>query len=261
MDKPLPRHYPPHPNKGLGAPKLMSSELESDIIAKLDGVSIGYDENNPLATIPSLVLKKGEILAIAGPSGIGKSTLLKTIAGIVTPLRGVVEVCGATLPKRPHRGDLGYIPQRLGLIRHASVMHNVLIGSRASKCSPLQFFTPKAAKESARKAIYEMDLEEKIWEPVRRLSGGQQRRVATARTLAQAPKVILADEFLSELDDETMSHVAQTVISYARKNNAAVILVEHDVSRARKLADRLVVMDDGRLNPFISSIETFEVKI
>jgi ABC-type phosphate/phosphonate transport system ATPase subunit len=106
-----------------------------------------------------------------------------------------------------------------------------------------------------------MGLEHKIWEPVKRLSGGQQRRVATARTLAQAPKVILADEFLSELDDETMSHVAETVVRYARENNAAVILVEHDVSRARELADRLVVMDDGRLNPFISSTKTLEVKI
>ena len=239
----------------------MPSWSESDVIVKLDGVTIGYDENNPLATIPSLLIKRGEILAIAGPSGIGKSTLLKTIAGLVSPLRGTIEVCGASLPKRPLRGDLGYIPQRLGLIRHASVMHNVLIGSRASMCASTQIFTSKEAKESARNAICEMGLEQKMWESVKRLSGGQQRRVATARTLAQAPKIILADEFLSELDDETMSHVAKTVVRYARENNAAVILVEHDVSRARELADRLVVMDDGRLNPFISSTKTLEVKI
>jgi len=239
----------------------MPSNRESDVIVKLDGVTIGYDENKPLATIPSLLIKKGEILAIAGPSGIGKSTLLKTIAGLVSPLRGAVQVCGAILPKRPFRGDLGYIPQRLGLIRHTSVMHNVLIGSRASTCGPMQIFAPKEAKESAKNAICQMGLEQKMWDPVKRLSGGQQRRVATARTLAQAPKVILADEFLSELDDETMSHVAETVVQYARENNAAVILVEHDVSRARELADRLVVMDDGRLNPFISSTKTLEVKI
>ena len=239
----------------------MTSGSEGNAIVKLDGVTIGYDENNPLATIPSLLIKKGEILAIAGPSGIGKSTLLKTIAGLVSPLRGTIEVCDATLPKRPFRGDLGYIPQRLGLIRHASVMHNVLIGSRASMCASTQIFTSKEAKESARNAICEMGLEQKMWEPVKRLSGGQQRRVATARTLAQAPKIILADEFLSELDDETMSYVAGTVVRYARENNAAVILVEHDVSRALELADRLVVMDDGRLNPFISSTKTLEVKI
>ena len=87
----------------------MPSWSESDVIVKLDGVTIGYDENNPLATIPSLLIKRGEILAIAGPSGIGKSTLLKTIAGLVSPLRGTIEVCGASLPKRPLRGDLGYI--------------------------------------------------------------------------------------------------------------------------------------------------------
>ncbi len=234
---------------------------DNDIIVQLDGVTIGYDENKPLATIPSLLIKKGEILAIAGPSGIGKSTLLKTIAGLVSPLQGSLEVCGATLPKRPHRGDLGYIPQKLGLIRHASVMHNVLIGSRASMCRSMQIFTSKEAKESARNAIFEMGLEQKMWDPVKRLSGGQQRRVATARTLAQAPRLILADEFLSELDDETVSNVAGTVVRYARENEAAVILVEHDVSRARELADRLVVMDDGRLNPFLFSTKTLEVKI
>ncbi|MEC8045420.1 MAG: ATP-binding cassette domain-containing protein [Candidatus Thermoplasmatota archaeon] len=239
----------------------MATMGAGDVVVHLDGVTIGYDKNKPLAEIPSLKIKNGEILAIAGPSGIGKSTLVKTIAGLVRPLTGDIEVCGVMAPRRPVRGQLGYIPQRLGLIRHASVFHNVLIGSRAKFCGPLDFLASKQAKDWAKKAIEKMGLEHKTWEPIKRLSGGQQRRVATARTLAQRPKLILADEFLSELDEETMSKVADAVVEYSRQEGAAVVLIEHDISRARSIADRLVVMDDGRLNPFLSETKTLEVKL
>ncbi len=94
---------------------------------------------------------------------------------------------------------------------------------------------------------------------VKRLSGGQQRRVATARTLAQRPRLILADEFLSELDDETSERVVKSVLNYVRENDAAMILVEHDISRAREISDRLLVIDDGRLNPFITDTSIMEV--
>ena len=106
-----------------------------------------------------------------------------------------------------------------------------------------------------------MGLEDKTWEPIRRLSGGQQRRVATARTLAQRPNLILADEFLSELDEETMLNVIQAVVEYSREESAAIVLIEHDIGRARRIADRLVVMDDGRLNPFLSETKTLEVRM
>ena len=84
------------------------------------------------------------------------------------------------------------------------------------------------------------------------MSGGQQRRVATARTLAQRPRLILADEFLSELDEETLTMVLESVISYIRENNSALIVVEHDISRAKSMANRILVIDDGRVNPFIT---------
>lgn len=239
----------------------MSTKVAGDIAVSLEGVTIGYDEKAPLAKIPSLRIKNGEILAIAGPSGIGKSTLLKTIAGLVPPLAGKIEVCGARAPSKPYRGQLGYIPQRLGLIRHASVFHNVLIGSRARFCGPIDLFASKEAKEWAKRSIIQMGLGDKTWEPIRRLSGGQQRRVATARTLAQRPNLILADEFLSELDEETMLNVIQAVVDYSREEAAAIVLIEHDIGRARRIADRLVVMDDGRLNPFLSETKTLEVRM
>ena len=108
-------------------------------------------------------------------------------------------------------------------------------------------------------AIEALGLKEKKNEPIKRLSGGQQRRVATARTLAQRPELILADEFLSELDEDTSVRVVNSVLDYVRSSNAAMILVEHDISRAREISDRLLVIDDGRLNPFITDTSIMEV--
>tara|TARA_A200000113_G_C8830357_1_gene343520 strand:+ start:484 stop:1299 length:816 start_codon:yes stop_codon:yes gene_type:complete len=228
-------------------------------VVSLRNLVIGYSSKDPLAEIPSLDIFPGEIVAIAGPSGIGKTTLLRTIAGIVRPISGDVRVCGFTSPSLPKRGQVGYIPQRLGLVRHATVMHNVLLGSNASHSPRLGIFSSRKAKNEAKSAIISMGLEEKINEPVRRLSGGQQRRVATARTLAQSPSLIMADEFLSELDEETMKVVLNKVTEFVRKSKSSLLFVEHDISRAKSVADRLLVIDDGRVNPFITETTALEV--
>ena len=105
----------------------------------------------------------------------------------------------------------------------------------------------KKASNLTNESIIAMGIEDKMNTPVRRLSKGQQRRVATARTLAQQPSLILADEFLSELDKETMENVMQTMIQYVRINNSALLVVEHDLDRAKEMADRLFVIEDLEL--------------
>jgi len=142
----------------------------------------------------------------------------------------------------------------------------VMLGANAGHNKPkIPFlglsFPSSFAKDRAIQAISSMGLEEKVNEPIRRLSGGQQRRVATARTLAQSPDLIMADEFLSELDEETIEMVLSQVIEYVRSSNAALLVVEHDISRAKMMADRLLVIDDGRINPFITEPTAMEVKI
>lgn len=255
---------------------IVEGEVNRNPIIKLIDVEIGYDYNQPLVKIPDLEIFPGEIVAIAGPSGVGKTTLLRTIAGLVRPISGMLEVCGATHPSKPVRGSLGYVPQRLGLVRHTSVIHNVMIGANAGHNKSLwsiltseepkfssiwSKITSKHAKRNALSAIESMGLTEKLNEPIRKLSGGQQRRVATARTLAQQPSLIMADEFLSELDEETMKMVLNEVTEYIRNSDAALLVVEHDISRAKSMADRLLVIDDGRVNPFISEVTAIEVKI
>ena len=184
--------------------------MDSDLVVEIRDATIGYSSNEPLLSSINLKFSKGEIVAIAGPSGIGKTTLLRTIAGLVPPLQGTLSINGK---KSAARGQLGYIPQRLGLVRHATVYHNVLLGASAGHTSPWFPFSVKA-KQITLEAISSVGLDEKIRTPIRRLSGGQQRRVATARTLAQRPSLILADEFLGELDEETMTLVLEKVTNY-----------------------------------------------
>jgi ABC-type multidrug transport system ATPase subunit len=221
-------------------------------VVRISNLEVGF-QKQPLLSIENLIVNSGEVLAITGPSGIGKTSLLKTVAGLLTPLSGSVQVCEATSPQKPPRGTIGYIPQKLGLVRHSSVWANVMLGSRAGN-------TKSDSREQSTNAILAMGLEEKRNEPIKRLSGGQQRRVAIARTLAQRPKLILADEFLSELDEETSDRVVKAVMQYVSSSGAAMVLVEHDISRAREISDRLLVIDDGRLNPFITDTSIMEVR-
>ena len=220
----------------VGGNNLSSSEL----VLSVKKLSVGYEEE--LISEIDLEISSGDIIAVAGPSGIGKTTLLRTIAGLIQPLSGEI-FCNA-----PRRGGIGYIPQKLGLVRHTSVYHNVDLGARAGtpfRIDPRTWF--KRRNTRVVDAVERMGLSDKLDEPVRRLSGGQQRRVATARTLAQRPTLILADEFLSELDDENISIVIEAVKEYMSDSESALILVEHNIRRASELSDRLLQVKDGKL--------------
>jgi ABC-type multidrug transport system ATPase subunit len=212
---------------------------------------IGYDE--PLISDLNLKIIPGKITSIIGPSGIGKTTLLRTLSGLVMPLSGSIE-CNV-----PRRGGLGYIPQRLGLVRHTSVYHNVDLGARAGTrflSEPKTWL--KRRNDRVLSAIETMGLSDKIDEPIRRLSGGQQRRVATARTLAQQPGLILADEFLSELDDSNISLVINAVKEYLLESKSAMIVVEHNVQRAVEISDEVLQISDGKLRPYVNSDSDWE---
>jgi ABC-type multidrug transport system ATPase subunit len=200
-----------------------------------------------------LKITPGKITSIIGPSGIGKTTLLRTLSGLVMPLSGSIE-CNV-----PRRGGLGYIPQRLGLVRHTSVYHNVDLGARAGTrflSEPKTWL--KRRNDRVLSAIETMGLSDKIDEPIRRLSGGQQRRVATARTLAQQPGLILADEFLSELDDSNISLVINAVKEYLLESKSAMIVVEHNVQRAVEISDEVLQISDGKLRPYVNSDSDWE---
>ena len=201
-------------------------------ILSLSNLVIGYNE--PLVEPISLEVGEGEVIAILGVSGIGKTTLLRTIAGLVPPIKGSYRL------KVDKKGGLGYIPQNLGLVRHASVANNVGLGAGV-RLEWTMFSERRKRTEDALKAV---GLTEKSSEPVRRLSGGQKRRVATARTLAQRPQLILADEFLSELDENNASAVMEAVHPLV-VHGSSLIMVEHNPKYVIRYASRVWWFHDG----------------
>ena len=208
----------------------------SNVLSAVD-LKIGYSSSSVLANIDNLQIDKGEIISIIGESGIGKTTLLRNIAKLQNPIAGELLIFG--LDARPKRGNVGYIPQKLGLIKHETVYFNVLEGAicRESIFRSVSGFHDQKVIDKVEESIKLMRLSDKIDEPIKYLSGGQQRRVAIARTMAQGAKLILADEFLSELDDKTANNVWNVMYDYVKANQITLIIVEHNIERA-KLADR-----------------------
>ena len=210
-------------------------------------LKIGYSPDSVLGEIDNLEIKQGEIVSIVGESGIGKTTFLRSIARLVNPISGTLKVFdtkGAVA-----RGIIGYIPQKLGLIKHETVYSNVLEGAicNESILRSISGFHEEKVIDKVKETIELMNLSDKIDEPIKRLSGGQQRRVAIARTIAQGAKLILADEFLSELDDKTIESVWKAMLDYVESNNVTLVIVEHDVERA-KLAKRCFKLEKNKDN-------------
>ena len=217
-----------------------STKLESGAL-ELRGLSIGYDE--PLISGINLKINPGETVAILGPSGIGKTTLLRTIAGLIVPLSGEV------IHDFPKRSGIGYIPQRLGLVKHSTVRSNVAVGARTRKPRWFPAILPLGSdlNSDVNSALISLGIEVFSKYPVRILSGGQQRRVAIARALVQRPKLILADEFLGELDKDNVKSIIAATKSLISEIGATLIMVEHQEERAIEIADKIWRIVDGKV--------------
>jgi len=218
----------------------------SSVVSAVD-LKVGYSSSLVLANIDNLQIDKGEIISIIGESGIGKTTLLRNIAKLQKPLDGELLIFGSS--SYPARGNIGYIPQKLGLVKHETVYFNVLEGAvcHESIFKSIFGFHDQKVVDKVEESISLMNLLDKIDAPIKHLSGGQQRRVAIARTMAQGAKLILADEFLSELDDKTANNVWNVMYDYVKANQITLIIVEHNIERAN-LADRCFKLEKGDKN-------------
>jgi phosphonate transport system ATP-binding protein len=216
--------------------------MTDSIILSIKDAEIGFEKESPLLESVNLEVHPGEIIGIIGRSGIGKTTLLRTVAGLISPIDGTI-----TAPIE--KGEIGYIPQRLGLVNHQTVGYNVIMGAlaRAPFWQVLFSLPGFELRESAREAIEAVGLSEKVLDPISLLSGGQQRRVAIARSMVQQPRLLLADECLGELDAETAKEIIALIQMLAKEQNVAVLIVDHNPVRAATFCDRVLQVKGTRL--------------
>jgi len=202
----------------------------------------------------SLEIRKGEVAALVGPSGGGKSTLLRCVNGLEPFQEGEINI-GATLkltggvaPPQSIllelRRTVGMVFQQFNLFPHMSVLKNVMAG-------PVYALgKPKAeAEETAKKLLTRVGLAEKLDAKPGQLSGGQQQRVAIARALAVNPAAILFDEPTSALDPKMANEVMRVIDDLANDEQfqAAMVIVSHDLAAVRKIADTVHILENGRV--------------
>lgn len=198
----------------------------------------------------TLELKKGELLGLLGPSGCGKTTLLRLVAGFETPETGEIclagmGVCGGGLWVPPERRHVGVVFQDYALFPHLSVVENVSFGLK--QLARRGQLPKKQIKELASEAIALVGLAGMEGRFPHELSGGQQQRVALARALAPRPPVVLLDEPFSNLDVQVRLRLRQEVRDILKNVGASGIFVTHDQEEALAIADKVAVMQDGKL--------------
>ncbi|WP_455928515.1 L-cystine ABC transporter ATP-binding protein TcyN [Pseudomonas fluorescens] len=197
-----------------------------------------------------LEVKEGEVVAIIGPSGSGKTTLLRCLNFLEEPTSGRIKVgdieIDSSKPLNQQQGlvrrlrqHVGFVFQNFNLFPHRTALENVIEGPIVVKKMPRE-----AAIALGRKLLDRVGLAGKEDAYPRRLSGGQQQRVAIARALAMEPEVILFDEPTSALDPELVGEVLATIRSLADENRTMVI-VTHEMSFARDVANRVIFFDKG----------------
>ncbi|CAN5703305.1 ABC transporter ATP-binding protein [soil metagenome] len=207
----------------------------------LDRVSLRYGELQVLDEI-DLVVADGELLTVLGPSGSGKSSLLRVIAGLALPDRGTVLWDGRDLSRVPvHERGFGLMFQDFALFPHRDVQDNVAFGLRMQGLD--------AGRITARVAeVLELvGLSGMAKRAVTRLSGGEQQRVALARAIAPSPRLLMLDEPLGSLDRALRERLPLQLREIVRAIGASAIYVTHDQEEALGIADRTIILRDGRV--------------
>jgi len=214
-------------------------------------LTFAYPRTGPVLQGLDFTVRAGGITMILGASGSGKTTLLKLIKGLLTPTQGSLVVLGETAGPAAAdrlRRDVAYIPQTLGLVRNLTVLENALTGTlgRVRGLQGLVTGFPEALVKEATERLTRLGLGDKIHERAYNLSGGERQRVAIARARLQHAPLILADEFVSQLDVATAATILNVVKERTRTEGITYVQTTHELDLVARYADHVVVLRQGR---------------
>jgi sulfate transport system ATP-binding protein len=201
----------------------------------------------------TVVCPAGALVALLGPSGSGKTTLLRVIAGLEVPDSGMVLFRDDDISRQSARDrNVGFVFQHYALFRHMTVFENVAFGLRVRK------WPEQKIKERVTELLHLVRLEEKVSAYPANLSGGQKQRIALIRALAPEPKVLLLDEPFGALDAKVRAELRDWLRRFHDELHVTSIFVTHDQEEAFEVADRVVVLNKGRVEQQGMPIEVFE---
>ena len=205
----------------------------------IDQASFTYDSSEVVVDKVDWSIDEGEFHCLVGRSGCGKTTLLKIAAGLLQPSRGTISIQGR--PVREPSAQVGFVFQNPTLLEWRSVLDNVLLPLSLKRT------LGPGDHEKAAELLSLVGLEDYAARYPRELSGGQQSRVAIARALISEPAVLLMDEPFAALDAITREELQDDLLRLCELRKTTVLFVTHDIAEAIYLADRVAVMEGGRL--------------
>jgi putrescine transport system ATP-binding protein len=221
-------------------------------LLRIEGVVKKFGSFRAVDSI-SLDIRAGEFFALLGPSGCGKTTLLRMLAGFETPDEGRILLSGRDIAQvLPHQRPVNMMFQNYALFPHLTVRDNIAFGLRRAKMPRADI----AARVAEMVALVKLEGLEK--RKPDQLSGGQKQRVALARSLARRPQVLLLDEPLAALDKKLRESTQVELMELQRRLGMTFIIVTHDQEEAMTVANRIGVMDAGRLDQVASPRELYE---
>ena len=229
---------------------------DTNIAVRLTSVHKSYGDYEALKDI-DLEVQSGEKVIICGPSGSGKSTLIRCINRLEAHSSGQIvvdgiELDGDTKHLAAIRKDVGMVFQQFNLFPHMTVLENLVLAPMRVRG------TSRASAEAVALALLErVRIPEQAHKYPAQLSGGQQQRVAIARALCMKPRILLFDEPTSALDPEMISEVLDVMVELAREG-MTMICVTHEMGFARKVADTMVFMDQGRIVENAPALQFFD---
>ena len=216
-----------------------------EVVVSMDAVNKWYGHFHVLRDI-NLQVNKGERIVICGPSGSGKSTLIRCLNRLEVHQKGIINVHGIELNSDLKnieyiRREVGMVFQHFNLFPHLTILENCTLAPIWVRKMP-----KKDAEEIAMRFLETVKIPEQAHKYPGQLSGGQQQRVAIARALCMQPQLMLFDEPTSALDPEMIKEVLDTMVALA-EDGMTMLVVTHEMGFARKVANRIIFMDEGQI--------------